>query len=58
MANELQWKTLEERVGEKHGKVIVDAMKELYDLFGTDIVDWVASLYDPEHGAWYYSRSA
>ena len=58
MANELKWKALEERIGEKHGKKISDAIKELYALFGTDIVDWVASLYDPEHGAWYYSRSA
>ena len=58
MANELKWRALEERIGEKHGEEIVTAIKELYVLFGASIVDWIASLYDPEHGAWYYSRSA
>ena len=58
MANETKWKALEERIGEKHGKEIADAIKELYAIFGTDIVDWIAGLYDPEHGAWYYSKSA
>ena len=38
-------------------KKIADAIKDLYSIFGTDIVDWVASLYDPEAGAWYHSRS-
>ena len=55
---ELQWKELEEKLGEKHGKAIVLAMKELYEVFGHSIITWMASLYDPEHGAWYYSKSA
>ena len=55
---EMQWKALEEKVGEKHGEKIVEAMKELYSVFGHSIITWMASLYDPESGAWYYSKSA
>ena len=51
MANEMQWKALAERVGE-HGEEMCEALKELYSVFGTEIVDWYASLYDPEHGMW------
>ena len=46
MANEMQWKALRERVGE-HGEALCDAMKELYSVFGPEIVDWYASIYDP-----------
>ena len=55
---EEQWAALAARVGKKHGEAVVEAMKELYDVFGVSIVDWLASLYDPESGAWYYSKSA
>ncbi len=55
---EMKWNALAERIGPKHGDDIVEAMKELYGVFDSGIVEWMASLYDPEHGAWYYSKSA
>ena len=55
---EIRWSVLEAKIGKKHGKKIVDALKELYGVFDSGIVEWMASLYDPEHGAWYYSKSA
>ena len=58
MKTNSKWSTLKERIGAPHGDKIVEAMKELYGVFGKSIVDWLASLYDPEAGAWYYSRSA
>lgn len=56
MANDMQWRALAERVGE-YGEELCEAMKELYAVFGPEIVDWYASLYDAEHGMWYHSRS-
>ncbi len=57
MANEQKWNELKLRLG-KHGEEITSALKELYDVFGTEIVDWYASLYDPECGMWYHAKSA
>ena len=54
---EKQWEALSEHIGE-HGERVVDAMKELYEVFGHSIITWMASLYDPATGAWYYSKSA
>lgn len=39
------------------GKDAAEALKRLYDYYGTDWVDWLARLYDPETGAIYYSNS-
>lgn len=54
---ELKWNELKLRIG-KHGEEITSALRELYEVFGTEIVDWYASLYDPEHGMWYHAKSA
>ena len=54
---EAKWEALSAKIGES-GPAVVEAMKELYSVFGTEIVDWYASLYDPEHGMWYHSKSA
>ncbi|MBQ7386968.1 MAG: hypothetical protein IJW03_02255 [Clostridia bacterium] len=40
------------------GKPAADAMRRLYDFYGKDWLDWLASLYDPETGSFYYSNSA
>ena len=40
------------------GKAAADAMRKLYDFYGKDWLDWLASLYDPERGAFYYANSA
>jgi hypothetical protein len=57
MSKELKWNELKLRIG-KHGEEITSALGELYEVFGTEIVDWYASLYDPEHGMWYHAKSA
>lgn len=36
----------------------IAAMKELYTLFNEDTYMWIASLYDPDIGAFYFSESA
>ncbi len=53
-----KWLAVEEKIGGDAGKRIVEALKELYSVFDPGIVDWYASLYDPEHGMWYHCRSA
>ena len=47
------WKRLEEKVGAD----VTDAIKELYDVYDVKMIDWAASLYDPEVGGWYASIS-
>ena len=46
------------RIEEKFGKGVAAAMSEYMALFDDDLYKWFASLYDPETGALYYSRSA
>ena len=40
------------------GKAAADALRKLYDFYGKDWLDWLASLYDPKTGSFYYSNSA
>ena len=40
------------------GKAAADALRKLYDFYGKDWLDWLASLYDAERGAFYYANSA
>lgn len=40
------------------GKEAADAMRRLYDFYGTDALTAFAHLYDPASGAFYYSDSA
>ena len=58
-----EWAALEERMisklgySEENAKKITDEMKNLYTLYGPELVDWVASLYakgymDLENGVW------
>ena len=44
--------------GEESAENTVYALKELYALYGDEVVDWMTNLYDPETGAFYYSNSA
>ena len=37
---------------------VAEALKNYYAIYGTDIIEWFANLYDPETGAFYYSNSA
>jgi len=52
-----EWKRIEERVGGETGKKIVEALRELYAVYDDRLIEWQASLYDPEVGGWYFSRS-
>ena len=36
----------------------VDAMKDLYSIYDSELVEWFARLYDVNTGGWYYSNSA
>lgn len=55
---EYAFANIEETVGGEVGKEIVAAIKELYGIYNHDVVSWVANLYDPAVGGFYYSNSA
>ena len=40
------------------GKAIVDSVKQLYSLYSPKAYAWLANLYDPDTGGFYYSVSA
>ena len=44
-------------VGENDAAEIVNSLKKCYALFDDDVVYWLASLYDPTIGGFYYSNS-
>lgn len=48
------WNKLEEKIGKRAS----DAVKKLYDYYGTDWTKWMFKLYDPKSGCFYYSNSA
>ena len=52
------WRAIEERIGGDLGRRTVEALKELYSIYDSKMIKWMASLYDPATGAWYYSKSA
>ena len=49
--------SFEEATNETEAKEIVDSLKKCYALFDDDVVYWLASLYDPKIGGFYYSNS-
>ena len=58
MQNELKSKKWDE-IEEKYGEGVRHALSALFDYYeGIKIAEWVCSLYDPETGGFYYSRSA
>lgn len=40
------------------GSAAATALKKLYDYYGKDVLIWLAKLYDPDTGCFYYSNSA
>ena len=52
------WETRFDALEQKHGKDIADAIKRLYQFYGTDTYMWIANLYDPENGGFYYANSS
>jgi len=57
---EEQWATLEKHINAKgyDGAATVAAFKQLYSLYSDDAYLWLANLYDPATGGFYYSNSA
>ena len=53
-ATEKKWLKLEETTS----KELVDALKDLYGMYSDDMILWLADLYDPAIGGFYYSNSA
>ena len=52
------WQAIKDRIGGPLGEEIAGLVKELYAVYDVRIVKWLASLYDPEIGAFYYSTPA
>ena len=50
--------TLAKRTDEERAEEIVNALKNLQSLLSDDVVSWIANLYDPVTGGFYYSNSA
>ena len=55
---DVAWETRFDALEQKHGKDIADAIKRLYQFYGTDTYMWIANLYDPENGGFYYANSS
>jgi len=55
-----KWKALADEVDSRGGcgADLVCAMKDLYTAYGTPDVVWLAKLFDPDIGGFYYSNSA
>ena len=53
-----KWKLLETEIGGQCGERLVLAMKDLYEAYSPEMIDWFASLYAPGIGGYYYSESA
>lgn len=52
------WDTRFDEAERVMGKPAADAMRKLYDFYGTDWIFWLGSLYDYESGFIYYANSA
>ena len=44
-------------VEQKCGKELTDALKDLWAVYNHDVVEWLANLYDPAVGGFYYANS-
>ena len=51
-------KAVADAVGGELGVEIAEALAELYSIYTPDTVEWLANLYDPKIGGFYYSNSA
>lgn len=57
-AEDTAWETRFDELEQKHGKEITDAIKRLYQFYGTETYKWLANLYDPANGGFYYANSS
>lgn len=60
LTREQQWQRLADEVDRKggDGEAFVAAMKEQYAIHSCKVLEWLAGLYDPNIGGFYYSNSA
>ena len=58
MTREEQWQKFADQVGGEDGMRLAEAYKEFYSVFDDTLVDWVANLFDPTIGGYYYSNGA
>ena len=58
MTRDEQWQKFADQVGGEDGMRLAEAYKELYSVFDESLVEWVANLYDPVTGGYYYSNAA
>ncbi|MBQ8302599.1 MAG: hypothetical protein IJX97_03505 [Clostridia bacterium] len=52
-----EWDRIAAQIGGELGESIVEASKDYYSMFDSKLVTWMANLYDPDTGAFYYSNS-
>ena len=57
IARNEKWAQVAAGIGGELGEDIVEACKNYYSMFSSDLVVWLANLYDLEMGAFYYSNS-
>jgi len=57
MQNESCYEKMRSQVGGELGERIVDATKEYFSIMRGGVAEWLAGLYDPEIGGFYYSES-
>lgn len=55
-----KWKRLEKQLIScgYESEEIISALKDLYSVYGTDLLEWLGSLFDADIGGFYYSDSA
>ncbi len=60
MNNNEKWEALLAEVNRRggNGEDFVSALRELYSVYSDDVLVWLAKLYDPKVGGFYYSNSA
>ncbi len=52
------WAALAAQLPADKSEEIITSLKTLYGLYSADVVDWLANLYDPGVGGFYFSNSA
>ena len=58
MTREEQWQKFGDQIGGEAGQKLAEAYKEFYAVFDQSLIDWVANLFDPKIGGFYYSNGA
>ena len=58
-AVEAQWnEVFLEAGGDENARILTESLKDFYSIYGDNLIIWLADLYDPVSGGFYYSNSA